>query len=70
MQLTFGFEKSGDEAWTMNQGPRLLTVQEAAASLTRLTGRVVDDQRVYYLTRMGRLVALRIGRFIRVWMDS
>ncbi len=48
--------------------PRLLTVTEAAKALTLITGKPVNDQRVYYLIRMSRLAALRVGTHIRIWL--
>lgn len=70
MQLTFeGFEKSGDNSWTMNGRRRLLTVDEAALELTQITGEPVDGQRVRYLARMGRLAGLQIGDSIRIWLN-
>ena len=68
-QMTFGFEKCGEQSWTMNTAPRLLTAQEAAEVLTKITGEPVDHQHVRYLGRMGRLVALPINGSIRIWMD-
>jgi hypothetical protein len=49
--------------------PRLLTVSEAAEALTRITGKPTNAQRVYYLIRMSRLAALRVGNHIRIWLN-
>ena len=53
----------------MQVKPLLFSVKETAAWLTKITGKTVNIQRVYYLIRMARLAAFRIGRHIRVFLN-